>query len=685
MGVATTTTNPFAMFSVSRVRCNFGGVPRGSTPILLGSRAHSRFNFLLSPHGCHGSFRVALWHLDTPSGHSFEAHLSVGLLPSVGVPPLLLLRDPGCLDLQVPQADPKLVEAPGQRDSASAELDEMRCLWARRLMTVIFVFAMLRLILHEAGASHPYNLTNLVMATLGLFFFSFPRLINPSNQDVWYVAVMLSLDASILVQVPEVDVRDVVPFAFAGRILYAVLAKRIGCVVFCVLVHLLQAIQISRSQEDPPGILYGAHNLVPMFLMMFVCIIAVRRLVRENVVLRVDLQKRTVELGAVSSLLTACYDAVIEVDHTLSLTQDSGQLASMLLQTAPKAGGLSGKSLLDFFAEEDKQRISEQVFSSGSENVSVALNADMLDSDFNRVKVELFCAQFKNLANERCFLVGLREMQDLEPLERTGVTPSASIAYPMSEGENLIVMYDVYTFDLHMMNSAMRRLCQAYLGDTVDCISELASHDSRPWLNQQLQRLGNCFASHAFDESQATHPKDPQDPNNDLATVTFNLLGISEAKAFVTIEHDAVLESWIGTMVIHLTPHTPDRDHANLTESNLKTLHSLPIQHSHAGHGYGLHGLQVVQSLRPQSPSSRSQTSHRSARSHRSGGSPHGSPAAGAISDLHSDGDRGDDLKEIITKLPLWSRGNSTDFSKGIKMDQVSKCFNGGSDSRLAL
>ena len=59
-----------------------------------------------------------------------------------------------------------------------------------------------------------------------------------------------------------------------------------------------------------------------MFLLMFVGIIAVRHLVRENVVLKVDLQKRTVELGAVSSLLTACYDAVVEVDQTLSLTQD---------------------------------------------------------------------------------------------------------------------------------------------------------------------------------------------------------------------------------------------------------------------------------------------------------------------------------------------------------------------------
>ena len=528
-------------------------------------------------------------------------------------------------------------------------------------MNFIFVFTMFRLILQQAGVSYPYGLTHLVGATLGLLLFSFPRLINPSSQDVWYVAVMLSLDAATLVELPEVDVREVVPFAFAGRFLYGVLAKRIGCVAFCVLVHLLQAIQLSRSQEDPPGKLYGAHNLIPIFLMMFVGIIAVRRLVRENVVLRVDLQKRTVELGAVSSLLTACYDAVIEVDHALSLTQDSSQLASMLLQTASKAGGLSGKSLLDFFVEEDKQRISEQVFRSDSENVSVvALNADMLDSDFNRVKVELFCAQFKNLANERCFLVGLREMQDLEPFERTGVTPVLlAPTYPMTgeKGENLIAMYDVYTFDLLMMNSALQRLCQP-LGDVVlDSISDLASHDSRPWLNSQLQRLGNWFASHAFDESQAKHPKDPKD--NGLASVTFNLLGISEAKAFVTIEYDVDLESCIGTMVIHLTPHTPDRDHANLTESNLKTLHSLPIHHSHYSHdGH------VSQ-----------------ARSHRSGSS-HGSPAAGAISDLHSDAD----LKEIITKLPLWSTGiignpwyqyismgipEALDFFNGIKLSVI--------------
>lgn len=113
--------------SVSSVRCNFGGASwidlyilhqfcwaQGLTEFLIFKGVLS----LLSPHGCHGSFRVALWHLDTPSSHSFEAHLSVGLLPSmpsIGVP-LLFLCDSGHLGLQVPQGDPKLVEvSPRQR------------------------------------------------------------------------------------------------------------------------------------------------------------------------------------------------------------------------------------------------------------------------------------------------------------------------------------------------------------------------------------------------------------------------------------------------------------------------------------------------------------------------------------------------------------------------------------------
>ena len=142
--------------------------------------------------------------------------------------------------------------------------------------------------------------------------------------------------------------------------------------------------------------------------------------------------------------------------------KDSGQLSSMLLQTAPKVGGLAGKSLLDFFSEGDRQRISEQVLNPVENISAVALNADMLDSDFNHVQVELFCAQFKNLASERCFLVGLRELQDLEPPAPLGPSDPSRLA----GNEALLVLYDVYSFDIHIMNGEMQRLCRPYFGDT---------------------------------------------------------------------------------------------------------------------------------------------------------------------------------------------------------------------------
>ncbi|CAL1130335.1 unnamed protein product, partial [Cladocopium goreaui] len=293
-----------------------------------------------------------------------------------------------------------------------------------------------------------------------------------------------------------------------------------------------------------------------MFLLMFLGILAVRRLMKENVLLKENLQKRSVELGAVSSyLLTPCYDAVVEVDQNFRLTQDSGQLASMLLQTAPKADGLSGKSLLDFFSEGDRQRISEQVFSSVQRISVVALNADMLDSDFNHVKVELFCAQFKNLANERCFLVGLRELQDVDPPHVTPIGHSPSSSPSIGRGEALLVVFDLHTFHIHIMNGEMQRLCQAYLGDTApDNILDIASQDTRLSLCRELQNLGNAIAE------RVPHDIRP-------ATVTFDLLGHIEAQAYVTIEHDPILDAWMGSMVMNLPSDT-------LTESSLRNLPS---------------------------------------------------------------------------------------------------------------
>ena len=201
---------------------------------------------------------------------------------------------------------------------------------------------------------------------------------------------------------------------------------------------------------------------------------------------------------------------------------------------------------------------------------------------------------------------------------------------------------------------------------TQGSILDLASYDSRAQLSQQLQHLGNSFAARASDASwqpkdskDPIDPIDPKDQKDNTASVTFDLLGLCEVKAFVSIEHDQLLESYVGSMVIHLEAPHAHRDHANLTESNLQTLHSLGNSLSQVDQvldrrrGSSRSSRSIRSGSSRHSRGSRQCRSSRSSRSSRSrsvgAGSPHGNLAGGAISDLHC----GSELQEIVTKLPL--------------------------------
>ncbi|CAJ1392188.1 unnamed protein product [Effrenium voratum] len=277
--------------------------------------------------------------------------------------------------------------------------------------------------------------------------------------DVLYMMAVLGMDAAVLMSglSHSIDVMFMITFSFPGRFMYAVLAK--------------------RSDVTIP-------DLLAVFLAMFWGILAVRRLLMENVLLRVDVQKRTVELGA----------------------------------------------------------------------SAVALNADMLDADFNRVKVELICVQFDNLTNDRSFLVGVREMQDLErgpltaplhpatfeggeDLERGPVTAQS---HPATFGgdEDLFVVFDVYSLEVHIMSDGMQRLCQQLLpvgGNMLaagteyesEHILDIASPDTRVTMTKQLQLMANQFAEREQQQKEA---------DQEVATVTFNLLGLGERTATATIE-----------------------------------------------------------------------------------------------------------------------------------------------------
>eukprot|EP00438_Fugacium_kawagutii_P012154 Skav200040 [mRNA] locus=scaffold337:229125:230747:+ [translate_table: standard] len=369
------------------------------------------------------------------------------------------------------------------------QLDQTRCGWTRLMWRMVATMAMIRLIVRQVRlwedmeVSGVWDWSILISATFGLLFTSFPTLINPRCQDLWYVVIMLTLDASCVIQAQigsiALDVRDVMTFFFPGRFVYAVLAKRTCCVMFSITLHLLQAIYMVKSQGDVAGSAYSTQlPIVALFVTMLASIICVRRLLSENASLKVDLQERTVELGAVSSLLTACYDAVLEVDDKLKLTQDSRQLSSMLL-CATRPGGLCGEALLGFFCPRDQTRICEIL--NGESRSVVALNADMLDSDHNEVKVELFSVQFKNLANETCFLVALREIQHTELCAELGsarvaqvspqssdlsITNIASQDSKIASDENetdLVVVFDLYEFEVYNVSGKMKQLCEQCL------------------------------------------------------------------------------------------------------------------------------------------------------------------------------------------------------------------------------
>ncbi|CAJ1367613.1 unnamed protein product [Effrenium voratum] len=231
-------------------------------------------------------------------------------------------------------------------------------------------------------AQAEFDLGVLWLSAMGLVITWCPRLINPCSQDVLYMMAVLGMDAALVIGAlcHGVDVMFVITFAFPARFIYAVLANRASCVVLCNVAHFLQAIQLTRLLLDK------------------------------------DVQKRTVELGAVSSLLTVCYDAVLAVDQALRLTQSA-----------------------------------------------VALNADMLDADFNRVKVELIWVQFDNLTNDRNVLVGVREMQDLERGPLTAPLHPATFEQGEDLERDLFVVFDVYSFQVHIMSDGVQRLCQQLL------------------------------------------------------------------------------------------------------------------------------------------------------------------------------------------------------------------------------
>ena len=268
-----------------------------------------------------------------------------------------------------------------------------------------------------------------------------------------------------------------------------------------------------------------------------------------------------------------CYDAVIQVKDDLTLTTDSPQLSGLLLRTS----SLAGKSLLELCSNEDQDRVSQNFASSVAQETPVmALHVDMLDGYQNHIKVELLHAQFRNFSNERCFLIGVRELQYAEagpaPLQRDSFPmclPLDPISFPSGiDPDNLRVMFDVPSFEVLLLSSDFGQLCQ-YAGlTTVKRILDLSSPDSRDSFNHDLQNLINALA---------LMPREREVVRNDH--ISFGLLGLGTVNSSITLQKDDFLETVVATMHIHGSPSETswrgDAWEPSLTQANVHDLESV--------------------------------------------------------------------------------------------------------------
>lgn len=166
----------------------------------------------------------------------------------------------------------------------------------------------------------------------------------------------------------------------------------------------------------------------------------------ENVLMNTRLKSRSIDLEAVSQLLLGFCDAVVEIDGSLKLTEDSRQLSTLLLHNQGEGmtgEGLAGRDFLSFFCQEDRQRIKESLSESGGQH-TLALHVRMLDCLGSNLQVEILHCRFENAKGQSCCLVGIREFQDV------GHAALAPLPFELSDvdGRTGVLLFDAESMEI---------------------------------------------------------------------------------------------------------------------------------------------------------------------------------------------------------------------------------------------
>jgi len=269
---------------------------------------------------------------------------------------------------------------------------------------------------------------------------------------------------------------------------------------------------------------------------------AIRMQMMQNVKMGLRLKVRTIDLEAVSALLLGFCDAVVETDEKLHLTEDSRQLSTMLLQGQRGRGDLDGSDLLSFFCIEDREHIRRSL-KANNNNTTMALNARMLDSLGNTLRVELLHIQFSNSDGELCHLVGMREFQDVG-VPQVDDCRSPNLLWDQAVQEILrkadtSLMFDASTFDILTVSDGFQLFSQA--NGLEECFEGLSVFNLCTETGPQSFTCRMQDAVNAFDETASCQ---------DVIFLRKVELFGQEVDLVVSFQQDSVLNTLVGNVVI---------------------------------------------------------------------------------------------------------------------------------------
>lgn len=221
---------------------------------------------------------------------------------------------------------------------------------------------------------------------------------------------MFSLTATVFVRMPLV--------LFATRFSVVVLANALS---------IAHAFLRVLTDDFVDGGMFAVRQEFLLFLHIVGFSLMMDRILQQKAELELERGKVATQLSAASSLLRLTCDAVIVLDNNLCLTEDSPELAHMLMRTGPRAD-LKGANFLDFMAQDEAVRThgfleSEERPSGSSLTLTPtrhitarAFHTRLIDSYNTKICMEVFQVRYSNMDGQKYNLLGLRDFTDVKSL-----------------------------------------------------------------------------------------------------------------------------------------------------------------------------------------------------------------------------------------------------------------------------